>query len=140
MHRPSCGFSLIELLAALAIVAILAALAVPAYGHYAYRARRIEGKALLLRIAHAQERYYATYSRYGELAELGFSVPARSEHGYYLARLNLETGASVQSFLATAQPKLAQEGDRCGTLGLDDTGRKVPLASDAWANANGACW
>jgi len=138
--RVPRGFSLIELLAALAIAAVLAALAVPAYRQHAYRVRRIDGKELLLRIAQAQERYYASYGRYGALAELGFAEPVRSTHGYYLATLSLGTGVSMQSFVATALPARVQRDDRCGALALDDTGRKTPEAGDAAANGHGACW
>jgi type IV pilus assembly protein PilE len=140
MSRPSRGFSLIDLLAALAIVAVLAALAVPVYAQYAYRARRIDGKELLLRMAQAQERYYASYGRYGVLAELGYADPLRSARGYYLVTLDLDAGSGMQSFIATAWPVSVQQGDRCGALALDDTGRHIPQAGDAAANANGACW
>lgn len=140
MPRVPRGFSLIELLAALAIAAVLAALAVPAYRQHAYRVRRIEGKELLLRIAQAQERYYASYGRYGALAELGFAEPVPSVRGHYLARLSLGSGGSMQSFMATAQPVRVQKDDHCGALAIDDTGRKLPEAGDAAANGNGACW
>ena len=140
MPRRLRGFSLIELLAVLAIVAILAALAVPAYGRYIYRARRVDGKELLWRIVHAQEHHYATYGRYGGLAELGFAEPAWSEQGRYRATLRLVSGERPQSFVATAWPVSEQSKDLCGALAVDDTGRKTPAAVDSAANANGACW
>jgi len=99
MRGGERGFSLVELLAALAIVAVLAAVALPAYRRHAYRARRVEGKELLLRIAHAQERHYATYNRYGDLADLGFVEPAWSEQRFYRATLRLGAGDSPQSFV-----------------------------------------
>lgn len=136
-HRMR-GFSLVELLVVAGIIAILAALAVPAYGRYAARARRVEGKDLLLRIAHAQERHYATYHRYGALPELGFADPALSAKGYYQATVVLPAGARPQSYTATAHPRLAQAGDACGALTLDDTGRR--MASADGAGSNGACW
>lgn len=137
-HRH--GYSLVELLLVLAIVAMLAALAVPAYGRYAYRARRVEGKELLLRIAQAQELHYASYSRYGELSELGFHAPAWSERGFYRVALQLEASDRPQTFVATAWPSSAQAGDTCGALAIDDTGRKLPEATDVVAYGNGVCW
>lgn len=134
------GFTLVELLVVVAIIAILASLAVPAYGRYAYRARRAEGKELLLRIANAQERYYATYNRYGKLTDIGYADPALSEKGYYQVTVALPAGTAPQSFSATATPVLAQAKDACGALVLDSTGSKTPLASNASANSNGACW
>ena len=59
MNR-SHGFTLLELMIVLVIIAILAAIAIPAYGRYAYRAHRVDGQELLLRVANAQERYYST--------------------------------------------------------------------------------
>ena len=138
--RHTCGFTLIELLVVAGIIAILAALAVPAYGRYAYRARRVEGKELLLRIANAQERHYATFHRYGKLADLGFAEPAPSQKGYYQATLVLSSGGSPQSYIATASPQQAQANDACGTLAMDDTGKKTPSPADGPANSNGACW
>lgn len=140
MHGRESAFSLIELLATLAIVAMLAALAVPAYGRYACRARRVEGRELLLRIAHAQERHYAAYNRYGELAELGFAEPAWSDQGYYRVTLQLGPGERPQTFIASAWPSSAQQGDVCGVLTLDDRGGKAPGPEDARAARNGACW
>jgi type IV pilus assembly protein PilE len=130
------GFTLVELLTVVTIIAILAAIAIPAYGRYAYRARRVDGKELLLRLANAQERYYATYNRYGTLAELGYADPALSEKGYYSVQLPL---ASRTAFRAEATPQGAQRNDVCGTLSVDSAGAKRPdAASDA--NSNGPCW
>lgn len=140
MHVHPRAFSLIELLAALAIAAVLAALALPVYGRYAYRARRIEGRELLLRIAHAEERHYAAYNRYGELAELGFAEPAWSDQGYYRATLQLGAGDRPQTFIARAWPSSTQADDACGALTLDDTGRKAPTMPAALAAGHGDCW
>jgi type IV pilus assembly protein PilE len=139
MHHRH-GYSLIELLLVLSIVAILVALAVPAYGRYAYRARRVEGKELLLRIAQAQELHYASYSRYGELSELGFHTPTWSQRGFYWVALRLGAGDRPQTFVATAWPSSMQAGDACGALSIDEAGRKTPLMTDVMAYSNGACW
>lgn len=82
------GFTLIEMMIVLAIIAILAAIAYPAYSRYAYRARRDDGKNLLMHIATAEERHYSTYNQYtDDLTDLGYasenSVP--SQKGYYTA-------------------------------------------------------
>ena len=132
------GFSLVELLAVLAVVAILAALAVPAYGRYTYRARRIDGKALLWRVVEAQERYYVGYNRYGELSELGFAAPVRSEKGFYEAELRM--GEGVQSFVVAVRPVAGQVADVCGGLMVDEVGRRGPGVDDEVANGNGVCW
>ena len=138
--RRGRGFTLVELLVVVTIIAILAAVAIPAYGRYAYRARRVEGKELLLRIANAQERYYATYNGYGKLKDLGFEDPAPSEKGYYQASIKLGDGTRPQTYVATARPMQGQASDACGDLTVDHTGTKAPAQDDAARNSNGACW
>lgn len=136
------GFTLIELMIVVVIIAILAAIAIPAYGRYAYRARRADGQELLLRIANAQERYYATNNRYGTLGGtpgLGYADPAISEKGYYSVEMAFPGGSS-SSFLATATAISSQENDACGALSIDNTGNKLPATTDTSHNSNGSCW
>lgn len=133
------GFTLIELMVVVAIIAILAAIAVPAYGRYAFRARRVDGKELLLRIANAQERYYATYNKYGALTDIGYANPAVSEKGYYSVTMNIPAASKGQAFTATAAAVGVQAADVCGALTIDNAGVKTPGANDV-GNSNGNCW
>jgi type IV pilus assembly protein PilE len=131
------GFTLIELMIVIAIIAILSAFAVPAYSRYAYRARRADGQELLLRLANAQERYYATFNKYGSLTDIGYVAPVLSEKGFYSLSLSLGTPAST--FTATAAPQGAQQSDVCGSLTLDSSGVKASAASKN-ISSNGNCW
>lgn len=142
-RRASLGFSLIEIIVVLAIVAILAALAIPAYGRYAYRAHRVDGQGLLLRIADAQERYYSGNNRYGSLAQIGYADPAMSEQRFYSATVALSSAATEgapQAFSASASPIGVQLRDACGALTIDNTGVKKPAAASSEFAVNGACW
>ena len=134
------GFTLIELMVVVAIIAILAAIAIPSYGRYAYRARRADGQQLLLHVANAEERYYATYNKYATLSAIGYgaSDTANSEHQYYQASVVVADAA--QSYTATAAPQGAQLKDVCGNLAITSAGVKTPAGSDAAASSNGQCW
>ena len=138
MHRPY-GFSLIELLAVMAIAAILAALAVQSYSRYLFRLRRADAQQTLMAIAQAQERWYATHHRYAQdLNKLGYAGSAVSMHGYYA--LMLSTADDGYGYVAAAVPIDRQAGDACGSLSIDDAGRKRPDKDNDEANANGPCW
>ncbi|GGA47028.1 type IV pilin protein [Dyella nitratireducens] len=134
------GFSLIELLVTMAIAAILAALAAQTYSRYALRSHRTDAHHTLMAIAQAQERWYATYNRYADaLGKLGYADPALSPNGYYEVVMSV-TGDDDQGFVVTAVPVGRQAGDACGSLSIDNAGRKLPNRVDSAVNANGKCW
>lgn len=136
----SRGFTLLELMITTAIIAILAALATASYGLYTFRARRAEAHQMLMTIAHGEERWYATYNRYtDDLSKFGFADPAVSPHAYYEVTL-ATTDADGQGYMATAMPIHNQVGDKCGSLTIDNTGKKTPDRTGPAANANGNCW
>jgi type IV pilus assembly protein PilE len=136
------GFTLVELMVVVAIIAILAAIAIPTYGRYAYRARRPDGQELLLRIANAQERYYAVYNVYDDLQTIGYShtITTTTEKGYYQVAVVHGGTNDWQSYVAIAVPGGAQIDDACGSLSIDNTGSKLPAVDNVAANRNGRCW
>lgn len=143
MRAGDRGFTLLELMIVVVIIAILAAIAIPAYGRYAYRAHRVDGQELLLRIANAQERYYSTNNKYGALTDVGYANPAISQKGYYSVTMAVTagpSGSSSQAFVATAAPVGAQLKDVCGSLTINNAGVKTPLPTSASSNSNGNCW
>lgn len=132
--RAGAGFTLIELMIVLVVIAILAVLAVPSYRNHAFRARRIDGKDLLLRVAQAEERYYTSFNRYtGALGDLGFGS-GDSGMGYYT--VSVATARSAQAYTLSAVPQGVQGSDACATLTLDHTGIKAESGSAR----NGDCW
>jgi len=138
------GFTLIELMIVVVIVAILAAIAIPSYQRYVYRSRRPDGKDLLIRLAQAEERYYATHNSYPATAtSIDPNLSLTSEKSYYVATIavpNPNPGAGPASYLLTATPQPPQDADVCGALTLDNTGVKTPIATDMPQNSNGLCW
>jgi type IV pilus assembly protein PilE len=146
MRKKTRGFTLIEMMIVVAIIAIIAAFAFPAYQRYGQRARRADGKELLMRVAAAQERYYTNFNRYATspltaATSLGLSS-LTSQRGYYtITSANGATG-NTQSYVLTATPVAggAQAQDKCGALGVNNTGGKTPIATAMPQNSNGACW
>lgn len=130
------GFTLLELMIVVVIIAILAAIAIPSYGRYAIRAHRVDGQELLLRIANAQERFYATNNHYGSLTDLQYTDPALSEKSYYSVSMVPAAASTTQTFTATAAPINGQSKDDCADLTIKNTGVKAATGS----TTNGSCW
>ncbi|TPG51099.1 prepilin-type N-terminal cleavage/methylation domain-containing protein [Rhodanobacter glycinis] len=129
------GFTLLELMIVVVIIAILAAIAIPTYSRYAIRAHRVDGQEWLLRIANAQERFYATNNHYGALTELGYTNPL-SEKGYYSVSMDPAAASTTQVFTATAAPVGGQAKDDCQSLTINNAGVKASFGT----TTNGSCW
>lgn len=124
-RRPPTGFSLIELLAALAIATLLAAIALPAYQEHVRRTHRAEAQLALMEAEHHLHRYHAARLSFAgaALPDALTGVPATGAAVY---RLTLTLDASQpQRFTLAATPTGAMQGDRCGTLSVDQTGRRT---------------
>mgnify|MGYP003945584605 FL=1 len=140
--RRTHGFTLIELMIVVLVMSILAAIAITQYGRYAYRARRADGQELLMRVANAQERYYATFDKYGDDPVTGDLKlgSATSEKGYYTVAITKTDLTKDYTATATPVPGNSQEKDVCGPLSINSLGVKLPALSDATKNGNGRCW
>ncbi|MSQ69057.1 MAG: type IV pilin protein [Gammaproteobacteria bacterium] len=139
---PQAGMTLIELMVVLAVVGILTAIAYPSYQGSVSKARRADGKTLLLDIAARQERYFMDSSSYTTtLTQLGYGVGTlTSSDGFYSATVAAgPSGSITSSYTITATPVTAQWGNggdtQCGNLLLDSRGNQTSSLG-----TTAACW
>lgn len=144
-HRRASmrGVTLLELMIVVLIVGILAGIGYPAYIDYVDRARRSDGKALLLDAAARMERYYFDRNRYTtSLAEIGYGAGTvlSAEQNYTLAAPAACAGGTIATcYVLTATPnadKPYSDAD-CGSLTLDSRGTQGRTGSgfsieDCW--------
>lgn len=132
---PRCargGWSLVELMVALVIVAILLRLAMPAYQQYLQRGHRADAVRELLRVAACQERVRAATGYYDTTRCIG-AIPG----GRYRFAFEPTGATATLIYVARAEPLRPDRADRCGTLGIDQSGsRMISGASNRLAD----CW
>ncbi|WP_283939457.1 type IV pilin protein [Pseudomonas sp. R3.Fl] len=141
------GFTLIEVMVVVAIVGILAAIAYPSYQQYVLRSGRADGKAKLMEVMQAQERFFSQNQTYTATlgtgnGGLGYSADANGAVASENRKYNITAAACANKTIAScvvlsAAPVGGQANDsECGTLTLDSTGIKTESGSGTLAT----CW
>jgi len=138
-NRAQLGITLIELMIVLVIVGILAGVAFPAYKAYVDRAKRSEGKALLMEVAARQERYYFDNNTYAANATfLGYATttPGSAEGHYRLVNPMAagDSGSIQTSYRLAITPVAPHNDEDCGNLMLDSKGAETSTTGNA------VCW
>lgn len=130
------GFTLLEVLITVTIIGILSGIATMGYQRYVYRANRTEAKAILLDISQRAERFYTDNNTY-----TGYSIPTNlrqvPEQGNKTYDVSFTTGSSGQTFTVSATPKNRQVKDTCGTMSINNIGRKSASGSSLDGSR---CW
>jgi type IV pilus assembly protein PilE len=139
------GFSLIELLVVIVILAILAAIQYPSYLESVRKARRAEGRAVLMQLMQQEERYFSqngTYIAFSSLEANGFkwfSADSAASSSYEISAAACQHDTIRNCVLLTAEPgtknvNARYRDDLCGNLTLASTGVKAATGNDA------NCW
>jgi len=123
LQRGPGGFTLIELMITVAVVAILAAIAIPSYQDHVRKSRRAQAKADLVELGQLLERFHTVQNTYSGFS-LAFSQSPREGGAQY--NISLDGSATSSAFKLQAVPVGGQASDKCGTLTLDQAGRKTP--------------
>ena len=135
------GFTLIELMVVVAVIAILVGIAYPSYQDAVRKGHRGQAKADLVELAQRAERHRTVTGSYA-----GFAIaapdnqsPRQGTARYTIARADDRTDPAV--FRLTATPTGAQASDtRCGTLILDQLGRKTIGGTPSPTGVDADCW
>lgn len=112
------GMTLIELVIVVAVMGILLSTAVPAYRNYMLRVHRTEAIRMLMQASMCQERINARIGNY----DTSQCQPTSQYQRYQLSYDSPDTQG--QTYIAMATPKGAQIADPCGSLSLDQNGRR----------------
>lgn len=129
--RVQRGFTLLELMVVVAIIGILVGIAVPTYQDSVRKSRRGQAKADLVEAAQAMERFYTMRNTYvgADLATIGAPTKSPKDDGataQYTISLNGAPTVSAFSLQAVPSASTGQSKDKCGTLGITNTGVKTP--------------
>lgn len=128
------GFTLIEVMIVVAVIAILAAIAVPNYQEYVRRGYRSEARAGLLQAAQWMERAATATGVYP--TALPGSLAGVPSNRYTIA---FADGHTNGEFTLNATPRQSQQGDKCGTLTLSNTGQRGASGSTS-GDLVTECW
>jgi type IV pilus assembly protein PilE len=122
------GFTLIEMMITVAVIGILAAISYPSYTEYVTSAKRADGKAALLQVQLAEEKWRANHTSYGTSADIAITD---SPDRYYTISFD-NIGATTYTITA----KNTFTDDKCKWLGINQAGVKTVTGSDSVAK----CW
>ena len=125
------GVTLLELMIVVVILGILTAIAYPSYRQFIERAKRTEARALLLRIAVDQERFYLQNNTFGTMTQLQYDEPQITDSDAYSVTITANTASN---FSATATYQLGgEEAGKCLTFTIDGRGTKTSGPyTDCW--------
>ena len=144
------GFTLIELLITVAILAIITTIATGSYRQYIRRANRVDATSALLKLASAEEKFYAQNGQYATAADMAAAPPAGlgiagTGNGYYGLDIQLPAGGAAVGFLAVAtvdDSSMQADDEDCWVLTLNERGLRAAETRDGEVGpeVTARCW
>jgi type IV pilus assembly protein PilE len=144
LKRAGSGFTLIEVMIVVAIVSILAAIAYPSYLEFIRKSRRAEARAQLMEAVQYMQRFYSQNDRFDRaigakddmtLPDALARVPRQGAQTYTISFVS----RSASAFFLQAVPDGSMNGDRCGTLQIDNAGRRQIAGAKTGVTVDD-CW
>lgn len=127
--RTGQGFTLIELLIVVAIVAILTVTAIASYEFAMVKARTSAAQGCLTERAQYMERFYTAAMTYE-----GAAAPTCSDDvsPFYTIGYVEDPTASTYTLQIVPQGRQAEADAKCGTMTIDQTGKKTATKDGCW--------
>lgn len=130
------GFTLLELMIVVTVIAILAGIAISSYEYAMRKSRRATAQGCLMEASQYMERFYTTNLKYNETSVIPPATPvavkkpkdicsAESQRFYQVRFLN-DVDPTATTFTIEAIPQGKQAKDSCGTMTVNQTGKRTP--------------
>ncbi len=125
LNTRTHGFTLVELMIVIAVMAILVSIALPSYQRSIMKGRRADAQTDMIEFVGQAERVFTQTNSYATA-----TLPANTDYYTY----TFSVAASATAYTIQAAPKTIQNQDDCGTMRIDQAGRrtKTGTLADCW--------